>query len=128
MTFLRRLLTAHERELSFATHPRKMMSRSGGSLCDFCGSDQPVYVYGANRMVTGERTPCWRWCACVTCAEMVEDGRWDGLELRTRDAVRKLPGFGGANKEELLREIVEHLYNDFRLWVTKVRMASGTEA
>lgn len=113
MSYLRRLMTEQERAKSFATHPRKMMSRLGGPCCDCCGADDPIYLYSSERMITGEWLRCWRWAACATCAELIEAGRWSDLRERTRAAVRAMGNYE-QDQAAALAFIVDKLWNNFR--------------
>jgi len=65
--------------------------------CDFCGDPNPMYVYGANRMSNGLNRQCWRWCACWTCANHVDNADWDDIlakiVIKLRRMLPNVPAF-----------------------------------
>jgi hypothetical protein len=63
-------------------------------VCDFCGHDQPRYIYAAKRMSTGYETECWRWTACEKCDEAIDRKDWVRLKERIIEGMLTLRLFG----------------------------------
>lgn len=82
MTYKRKLMDA-------ATWQTCRVSMDHPPICDFCGSDQPVFVYAASRMDSGVFVNCWRWCACQYCAHAIENREMDWLESVLVIKIRK---------------------------------------
>src|SRR6266481_4550153 len=80
---------------------RELKLRSEPS-CDFCGSEQPKFIYAASRMSTGALIFNWRWLACETCARAVESNDWKSIEDKIILFLRKR-GFKDA-PEIVLRD------------------------
>lgn len=53
--------------------------------CDFCGADDPTFIYGAFRTGAGELKRCWRWAACIQCSSDVDANDWKNVEKRIVD-------------------------------------------
>jgi hypothetical protein len=73
--------------IALSVRPEKL---SPEPCCDFCGAPDPVVVYAANRMSTGEVRTCWRWMACPVCSEAVDHDRWPEMEARVGERLRQL--------------------------------------
>lgn len=98
MDTMRIQLSVREKKLSPEPH------------CDFCGDPNPTVVYASNVMSTGERTPCWRWCACVRCHELVIINDWETvIHNLTAWLAGKLEGVPPSMCEEAAR----HSFKDF---------------
>lgn len=78
-------------------------------VCDFCADKNPVWCYAANRTTRGIPTPCWRWCACETCADLVTTNNWTVLKSRI---VRRLVKIGIA-RSHILEAAVTVIFEDF---------------
>ncbi len=68
----------------------KRLKLSPDPVCDFCGNDAPITVYAAKKLTTGEKTRCWRWCACKQCTFLIDTGAWDDLAHRIAEMLREL--------------------------------------
>lgn len=90
MTFLRKLLDTKTTDLlrEQLRHHRPRLSDE--PVCDFCGSDAPMFVYASTRMSTGEQRACWRWLACSKCADAIEHARWFTLRDRVIDRLKTM--------------------------------------
>lgn len=50
--------------------------------CDFCTDDNPIVMYAAKRMTTGEPVECWRWQACPACHDAITRNDFPTVERR----------------------------------------------
>jgi hypothetical protein len=95
--------------------------------CDFCGGDNPIYVYHATRFSTGEPVPAGgvalRWAACKLCSAAVDRDDWDEILRRMRPNLRVMYGqqLGGRilksmslPPERVIRDAVQKAVNNFK--------------
>jgi hypothetical protein len=85
-------------------------------VCDFCGFQQPVVLYASDRMSTGERQQCWRWCACSICDRLVTANDWDGLRNRIADRLSAMLSFVGRRE---IDHVVRQVFEDFLNYAVK---------
>ena len=104
-------------------------------ICDFCGGDDPIYVYSSERMSTGVVRPCWRWCACKICSTAIDQDNWQFIEDRLEPLVTQmfmarialLPNDGRFQPlpEVITRGVivmsVRQALNEFRQWATRIK-------
>jgi hypothetical protein len=89
---------------------------AGPPICDFCGAHAPEWVYAASRMSTGRKMLCWRWCACPTCAEEIEQ---DNLSNIINKVTRMLQQ-NSPVPLRLLKQAADLALGEFRQWAVKV--------
>jgi hypothetical protein len=90
MKYVKRLLDDDDTKnlrLSLSMQRRKL---SPDPVCDFCGNELPVVVYGAKRMTVGAEIRCWRWCACTPCMLLIDSQTWNLLSNRIIAALTQL--------------------------------------
>lgn len=87
-------------------------------ICDFCSAGDPPrkYLCAPFRMMTIFGIEQWSdnaWAACNTCAELIDNDRWDAL---TQRSLKSLPFRHLLNAAELqkFREILTTMHQGFR--------------
>ena len=97
---------------------------AGSAKCDFCGSDEPSWVYPADSFISespvdGRRSSSeGGWVACAVCKSVVDEGSTKKLvDHAIREFFYKRPGLaarlGPAKLKELRREIAV-MYQTFK--------------
>lgn len=51
-------------------------------VCDFCGQEEPIWVYGSSRTSAGEIRDCWRWAACYSCSYLIDSDDWEPIRQK----------------------------------------------
>ncbi len=74
-------------------------------ICDFCGNSLPLWLYAAKRMSTGVEQACWRWAACIDCAEDIENKDWGKLKQRMARALQRFSVSLNADWANLRRAV-----------------------
>lgn len=92
-------------------------------VCDFCGDSAPIFVYAARRMSTGELRACWRWCACEPCSKAIDFGKWNLLNARVTDRLRKMLPEGASDR--LLSVAVSMALKEFHDWAVVIPREEG---
>lgn len=87
-------------------------------ICDFCGVKNPqrTYLCAPFNMITIAGIEQWSdnaWAACNTCAELIDNDRWDALVNRS---LKTLPFRHLLNAAELkqYKEILVRMHQGFR--------------
>jgi hypothetical protein len=89
---------------------------SNEPCCDFCGDSSPIWQYAAIRMSTGEYRECWRWLACVDCADAIESDEMGRIEDKLILWLeKKFPEVS----QSVLRLIVRHALQEFHLYAKR---------
>lgn len=96
----------------------------GSARCDFCGSEEPRYLFPAEdfELVSGDGKPVCsesHWVACAVCKQVVESGSLDRLVehamaefLSRRPGMQERLGVRGTDKlEQELRQLYEGFIN-----------------
>lgn len=95
-------------------------------VCDFCSAneitkDYDCYDFQAFEMVTvrGEKTQRidghskGKWAACASCAELIDNEKWDELAIRSVDSLIEVGSIKSERKEQML-EVIKTLHDEFR--------------
>jgi len=109
MTYLKKQLSPFDEALLQATVLAHFPRLADHPVCDFCGNDDPEWIYAASRSSIGKTEQVWRWMACATCDNFIGQGRWTELEVRVEAALENL--LTGRN--------VNIPKSSYRAWVKK---------
>lgn len=110
--------TNRELQANLAVTPYPKMSPT--PICDFCGNF-PKFVYAASRMIDGTIRPCWRWCACRNCSQLIEVQSWSGLAMRLIHRMEYLFG----HPAETFIPVVDEYLKQFKAYSVKEDVCSG---
>jgi hypothetical protein len=83
-----------EEDLTTMRAQVKRMLHRNIVVCDFCGREKPKFIYAAKRMSTGLEMECWRWAACASCDEAIDNKDWVRLTERITEGMLTLRLFG----------------------------------
>ena len=102
MPYLKRNVTSEDLDrIRINLSVRELKLREEPS-CDFCGSHEPVFIYAAKRMSTGQWIFNWRWMACEDCSLAVDNNTWKPIEDKVIKFLRSR-GFAEA-PDNILRD------------------------
>jgi hypothetical protein len=90
----------------------RIIKLSPRPICDFCGSEYPMYVYASKRMSSGEDITCWRWCACYDCAMAIFANAWMVLKGRIGNSVSRVGHVLGLS-DALINRAVDRSLKEF---------------
>jgi hypothetical protein len=118
MTYLKKQIDADTIERTRINLSMRDNKLSPDPVCDFCSDTNPVWVYAASRMASGEARPCWRWMACAGCSRSIDNGNWDKLVRHMVNQFRAiwLKRHGGSVADDLIEKSVRRGLQQFRDW------------
>jgi hypothetical protein len=93
-------------------------------VCDFCGDD-PVVVYAAMRMSTGEYKHAWRWCACKACEALLEED--DKAGVINRIVNRMITLTSGRFSRELVLMAASSAFESFARYAVTVEEGGNND-
>ncbi len=86
--------------------------------CDFCGSEQPEWLYAATRMSTGAWVANWRWCACADCSSEIDKHNFDAIRVKI---VKWLKSILTNTPEEFARRAAEEALDEFIVFAREAK-------
>jgi hypothetical protein len=89
-------------------------------VCDFCGDDDPYFIYASSRTSNDEKIRNWRWCACTACSYLVDNNRHEELQKRVEKRLRKLLPPEMMRNRTLLMAAVRMSLLDFYVYAIEV--------